>query len=45
LRLQARFTGGFWAVAMGARVELDKNQRVVLSQQHYYTHELQMMDA
>jgi hypothetical protein len=41
LRLQVRFTEGFWAAATGAGAEPAENQWVVLSLQHYYTHELQ----
>jgi hypothetical protein len=42
LRFQARFTGGFCAIAIGARLELAENQWVVVLQQLYYTRELQM---
>jgi hypothetical protein len=36
----SRFTEGFRPGAMVAEVELAENQGVVLSRQHYYTHEL-----
>jgi hypothetical protein len=40
LRVQVRLTAGFWAPAMFVSKELNENQWVVLSAQHYYTREL-----
>jgi hypothetical protein len=39
-RLQVRFTGGFWNAAIAAQAEAPENQRLVLSEQHYYTRKL-----